>query len=53
VEKFKKLEVSSKEEVPVECDGELIGKLPAVFTCIPRAIEIVVPKNFKTKTLKK
>eukprot|EP01080_Neovahlkampfia_damariscottae_P002646 gene2646-3843_t len=44
---------NSEGDVPVETDGELIGKLPATFKCIPSKIQIVVSKDFQPKTLRR
>lgn len=43
----KKIEVSAynNEEIHLETDGELPGKLPAVFEIIPCALKIRVPKQ--------
>lgn len=38
----KKVEADSKEEVLLEVDGDLIGRLPATFEIIPNAINIKV-----------
>jgi len=35
--------VSSEERVLVDVDGEMCGTLPAVFTVVPEAIQLVVP----------
>ena len=43
----RKVEVSpmNSEEIHIEVDGELPGKLPAVFEILPNALKIRVPKN--------
>jgi diacylglycerol kinase (ATP) len=43
----KKIEVSpiNNQQIHIETDGELPGKLPAVFEIIPNALKIRVPKN--------
>jgi YegS/Rv2252/BmrU family lipid kinase len=43
----KRVEVSSAngEEIHIETDGELPGKLPAVYEIIPLALKVRVPKN--------
>jgi diacylglycerol kinase family enzyme len=43
----KKIEVSSYngDEIHLELDGELPGKLPAVFEILPNALKVRVPKN--------
>jgi YegS/Rv2252/BmrU family lipid kinase len=35
--------VSSAERVLIDVDGEMCGTLPAVFTVVPKAIQLVVP----------
>jgi YegS/Rv2252/BmrU family lipid kinase len=41
-----RIEVSAfnNEEIPIETDGELPGKLPAVFEILPGALRVRVPK---------
>jgi YegS/Rv2252/BmrU family lipid kinase len=43
----RKVEVSpmNSEEIHIEVDGELPGKLPATFEILPNALKIRVPKN--------
>jgi diacylglycerol kinase (ATP) len=43
----RKVEVSpvNNEEIQIEVDGELPGKLPAVFEIVPNALKIRVPKK--------
>ncbi len=43
----RKIEVSpmNSEEIHIEVDGELPGKLPAVFEIVPNALKVRVPKN--------
>ncbi len=43
----KRIEVSpvGNQEIHIETDGELPGKLPAVFEILPNALKIRVPKN--------
>lgn len=41
----RKIEVSSETEIRLEIDGELPGKLPAVFEIVPQALKIRVPKK--------
>jgi diacylglycerol kinase family enzyme len=38
----KKLNVSSKEKVLVEADGELLGNLPCSVQIVPKAIPVIV-----------
>lgn len=43
----RKIEVSpmNNEEIHIEVDGELPGKLPAVFEVLPKALKVRVPKS--------
>ena len=43
----RKVEVSTinNEEIHIEIDGELPGKLPAVFEIVPNALKVRVPKD--------
>jgi YegS/Rv2252/BmrU family lipid kinase len=43
----RKIEVSpmNSEEIHIEVDGELPGKLPAVFEILPKALKVRVPRN--------
>jgi YegS/Rv2252/BmrU family lipid kinase len=43
----RKVEVSpmNSEEIHIEVDGELPGKLPATFEILPKALKVRVPKN--------
>lgn len=43
----RKIEVSpmNREEIHIEVDGELPGKLPAVFEILPNALKVRVPKK--------
>jgi YegS/Rv2252/BmrU family lipid kinase len=45
--KARKIEVSplNNEEIHMEIDGELLGKLPARFEILPRALKVRVPKT--------
>jgi diacylglycerol kinase (ATP) len=36
----RRIEVSAAEDVLVDCDGEVIGRLPAVYEIVPRAITV-------------
>jgi YegS/Rv2252/BmrU family lipid kinase len=36
----RRIDVSSKEDVLVDCDGEVIGRLPAVYEIVPAAITV-------------
>ncbi len=35
-----RIDVTSKEDVLVDCDGEVIGRLPATYTILPAAITV-------------
>ncbi len=43
----RKIEVSpmNSEEIHIEVDGELPGKLPATFEILPKALKVRIPKN--------
>ncbi len=41
----KKVVVTASEDVNIEVDGELPGKLPATFEIIPKALKMRVPKK--------
>lgn len=45
VEALKEVEISSKEKLPVQGDGELIGQLPITVKIRPKAVRIVTPVN--------
>ncbi len=36
----RRIDVTSKEDVLVDCDGEVIGRLPAVYEIVPAAITV-------------
>ena len=36
----RRIDVTSKEDVLVDCDGEVIGRLPAVYEIVPGAITV-------------
>ena len=48
----KRVEISpvNKQEIHIETDGELPGKLPAVFEIVPNALRIRVPKVSKSQS---
>ncbi len=39
------LEVSSSEDVLVDCDGDVCGRLPAMYTVVAHALDICVPRR--------
>ena len=43
VEALQEVEIHSKEKLPVQGDGDLIGKLPVTVKIHPRAVQIVTP----------
>lgn len=45
MEALKEVEISSKEKLPVQGDGELIGQLPITVKIRPKAVRIVTPVN--------
>jgi YegS/Rv2252/BmrU family lipid kinase len=36
----RRIEVTSKEDVLVDCDGEVVGRLPATYTVLPGAVTV-------------
>jgi len=38
-----KVELTSEERVLVDVDGEMCGTLPATFTVLPKALQVIVP----------
>lgn len=44
------LEMHSDPPVPIQVDGEPMGKTPAMVRIIPRALRIVVPKSYVSST---
>jgi diacylglycerol kinase (ATP) len=36
----RRIDVASKEDVLVDCDGEVVGRLPAVYEIVPGAITV-------------
>jgi diacylglycerol kinase (ATP) len=45
VEALKEVEIRSRERLPVQGDGELIGQLPVTVKLRPKAIKIVTPPH--------
>ena len=37
----RRVDLTSEEEVLLEIDGELVGKVPTTFEIIPEALEII------------
>jgi YegS/Rv2252/BmrU family lipid kinase len=51
VTRARKIEISSADkarEIHIETDGELPGKLPAIYEIVPKALRVRVPKVKKT-----
>ena len=44
-EALQEVEINSREELPVQGDGELIGHLPVTVRIHPKAVQIVTPVN--------
>ena len=47
VEALREVEIRSKERLPAQGDGELIGHLPITVKIRPKAIQIVTPVDAK------
>jgi diacylglycerol kinase family enzyme len=45
MEALEQVEIRSREKLPVQGDGELIGQLPVTVKIRPKAIRIVTPVN--------
>lgn len=45
MEALQEVEISSRERIPVQGDGELIGQLPVRVKLRPKAIRVVTPPN--------
>ena len=45
MEALQEVEIDSQEKLPVQGDGELIGKLPVKVKIHPQAVQIVTPPN--------
>lgn len=41
----KKIELKSREKLPVHADGDLVGKLPLMITCKSGAVKVFAPKT--------
>ncbi|MDD4876998.1 MAG: diacylglycerol kinase family lipid kinase, partial [Dehalococcoidales bacterium] len=42
VKRAKEIEIQSRQQIPIQADGELLGKTPARFYVLPRALNIAV-----------
>lgn len=47
VEALQEVEIHCREKLPVQGDGELIGKLPVIVKIHPQAVQILTPLNTK------
>jgi len=47
VEASKEVEINCREKLPVQGDGDIIGRLPVTVKLYPKAINIVTPVNSK------
>ena len=45
VEALREVEINCREKLPVQGDGEIIGKLPITVKIHPRAVQVVTPVN--------
>ncbi len=45
VEATKEVEIRSREQLPVQGDGDVIGHLPVTVKILPKAVHIVVPRD--------
>ncbi|HSL41846.1 MAG TPA: diacylglycerol kinase family protein [Anaerolineales bacterium] len=45
MEALQEVEISSRERIPVQGDGELIGQLPVTVKLRPKAIRVLTPPN--------
>ncbi|HEX9389667.1 MAG TPA: diacylglycerol kinase family protein [Anaerolineales bacterium] len=48
MEATKEVEIRCSEKLPVQCDGDIIGRLPVTIKIIPKAVQIVTPVNSET-----
>jgi len=45
MEALQEVEIDCREKLPVQGDGDLIGKLPIKVKIHPKAVQIVTPAN--------
>jgi diacylglycerol kinase family enzyme len=45
VEATREVEIRSREKLPVQGDGDIIGRLPVTVKIVPKAVQIVVPPD--------
>jgi diacylglycerol kinase (ATP) len=48
VEATKEVEIRCSEKLPVQGDGDIIGRLPVTVKIVPKAVQIVTPENSET-----
>jgi diacylglycerol kinase (ATP) len=48
MEATKQVEIRCREKLPVQGDGDIIGRLPVTVKIVPKAIQIVTPANSET-----
>jgi diacylglycerol kinase family enzyme len=48
MEATKEVEIRCREKLPVQGDGDIIGRLPVTVKIVPKAIQIVTPVNSET-----
>jgi YegS/Rv2252/BmrU family lipid kinase len=45
LEAFQEVEIRSREKLPLQADGDVIGELPARIKVVPRAVHIITPPD--------
>ena len=45
MEATREVEIRSREKLPVQGDGDIIGRLPVTVKIVPKAVQIVTPPN--------
>jgi diacylglycerol kinase family enzyme len=48
MEASKEVEIHCREKLPVQGDGDIIGRLPVTVKIYPKAVQIVTPANSET-----
>jgi diacylglycerol kinase family enzyme len=48
MEASKEVEIHCREKLPVQGDGDIIGRLPVTVKIYPKAVQIVTPVNSET-----
>lgn len=49
--RVRSLSVQSDEPIPFQLDGELAGTTPVEFSVVPRALRVIVPKDFSSSLI--